>query len=291
MKRILLCLAALCCTVCTACGGNDSTVSQPESPETVTAEETTTTSPATTAAPPETTAGAPETTTSAELTTTAAAPEMTSSAPDVTEVTEAPETTDPAAGMHGERFDDSHVIAPGLWYASRMSVGDTPERFDTYYEIHADGTGVMVHQENGLRETFRYTFKDDVLGFIPDSGAAMYTADVEFLAADFLTVSYKFQYGGSAEDWNYQGDRSLSWFKFYSNSQLILAAQNYYNAHEATEDTVCGYAEALIDDSGTIELLLYTLSDKKSPLQTYYIDRYTAKGYDWDYEPVDLSTS
>jgi hypothetical protein len=38
-----------------------------------------------------------------------------------------------------------------------------------------------------------------------------------------------------------------------------------------------------------IEVVLYEQSAKDQPLQTYTVDRTTAQGHDWDFEPVDLN--
>lgn len=279
MKRTTLCLLTAALLGLTACGGAASSAGDTES---ITAETTAVTEATTTSAQTAATTAAETTTTVSETTTTVT--EATTTAASATE-----DTGD--NGMHGERFDETDIIAPGLWLGTRRSgEGDGLRRFDTYYEIHADGTGIMLHQETGLTETFRYTFKDGVLGFIPDSGASMYTADAELYAADGITVTYKFQYGGATEDWQYTGDTKISAMKLFSNARLCEMAKLYYNTRAlASGDPVCAYAEAVIDDSDMIEVVLYEQSAKDQPLQTYTVDRATAQGHDWDFEPVDLN--
>lgn len=285
MKRTTLCLLTAALLGLTACGGAASSAGDTES---ITAETTTVTEATTTSAQTVTTTAAETTTTVSETTTTVT--EATTTATAAATAASATEDTG-GNGMHGERFDETDIIAPGLWLGTRRSgEGDGLRRFDTYYEIHADGTGIMLHQETGLTETFRYTFKDGVLGFIPDSGASMYTADAELYAADGITVTYKFQYGGATEDWQYTGDTKISAMTLFSNARLCEMAKLYYNTRAlASGDPVCAYAEAVIDDSDMIEVVLYEQSAKDQPLQTYTVDRATAQGHDWDFEPVDLN--
>ena len=277
--------AMLCCTGCgtaeSAGSLSEQTTSAPQISLTTagtvtTAGETTTASAETTTQ--STTSQSTASTTSATTTvSTASSASLASGSGSLTAET----TADPNA-LHGQDFTQSNVIAPGLWLGTKMVVkNDFPERQDTFYEIHADGTGTLRRQTDGAQLEIRYQISNGSMT-LTITGLSINSGTVEFDAPDLFT----FRSGGIAEEWSYLGDMPLWKKPAYSNNQLIALAR----AHYAKEDPEgAEFGEADINDAGEIEINLYDTEKKGQLLMTYFIDRYTAKGFDWSALPVDLT--
>lgn len=229
----------------------------------------------------------PETTAPDETT---AAVDQGTTAPDAPETT-APESdaeteSETASAADGETTTnlpvaDEAELRAGVWWA----IGDG---IDSYYEICRDGTGAVISQENGTGVGINYEVRGNSVTFQMGAVDAVSEATLAAASADELTVTFA---DGHTEFWSYMGNVTMNGFTFYSNEQLCEMAKNYIAAVEGyTPENVAATAD--FEDPRTINIQLYdNLGDHNSTAAWYFVDRFTAKGWDLNSNEIDLTAA
>ena len=268
MKKIISVLAVAAFVGCTACGAVAESSSKKEKKAAVSAAESSET------AKEETSVVSEES--SAQETVTVEAP--------------APEEESSVTGQDpGGNYEDTDSIGTGVWLS--VAANDMGEdeyyRNDTYYEFREDGTGYALDQYSGKGVGFEYTLNGSTLTLVLDLSDEYQDAketldiNVNFINKDNMEFSTD---TGYKEDLTYLTDEPIAYLEVYPTSELEDMSQEYFNASDGRG---CGIALGSIDRDDLIKITLYEDSDKFEVVDTYKIDRYTAKGTDSKGNQID----
>lgn len=269
MKKIIAVLAVAAFVGCTACGAVAESSSKKEKKAAVSAAESSET------AKEETSVVSEES--SAQETVTVEDP--------------APEEESSVTGQDpGGNYEDTDSIGTGVWLS--VAANDMGEdeyyRNDTYYEFREDGTGYALDQYSGKGVGFEYTLNGSTLTLVLDLSDEYQDAketldiNVNFVNKDNMEFSTD---TGYKEDLTYLTDEPIAYLEVYPTSELEDMSQEYFNASDGRG---CGIALGSIDRDDLIKITLYEDSDKFEVVDTYKIDRYTAKGTDSKGNQIDL---
>ena len=176
---------------------------------------------------------------------------------------------------------DEAELRCGVWWA----VGDG---IDSYYEICADGTGAVIAQDSGTGVGMNYEVRGNSVTFHLGAADVNNEATLTAAGANELTVTFA---DGHSEFWSYMGNVTMNGFTFYSNEQLCAMAKDYIAAAEGyTPEYVAATAD--MEDPHTINIQLYdNLGDHNSTAAWYFVDRFTAKGWDMNENEIDLTAA
>ncbi|MBR6243549.1 MAG: hypothetical protein IKQ90_08655 [Ruminococcus sp.] len=226
---------------------------------------------------------------------TASLPETTETVQEETEAETETTSEEKGQGVNGS-YEDVHTIAPGLWLAtSDFYIDGINLRQQFFYEVNAEGTGVMAVQSTGEREEVTYTFTDteatvEVVAPMYGDEKAGFSGTPNYINADTAEVVYS---DGSSTLWRYFSDQKLDDIHFFSNMELYDLAESFYNSTDGRE---CQSIRVYIGEDDMIILELFEAPEPgevgdENYLDTYRIDRFTGKGTDKNGEEVDLVAS
>lgn len=263
-KTALLCISFTAAICLAACGDTSVSDSEP-------------------AASSQTTASAPtEQAESTSASTEASSETTTKKTTAKTETTTAAPTTEEKGQSENGNYEDPDSISAGLWLSTYTDMGGV--RGQRYYEMHDDGTGICVRQDNGSSLDLTYTLEGTKLSMNFSNGDST-VYDVNFLNADLFTIS---AVNEVTEEWSWYSNMKLSELSFYTNEELGEMSRNYFNSSDGRG---CGYTEVCVGDEDNIVVTLYEEDDNTSDIvNIYYLDRYTADGHDWDNAYIDLTS-
>ena len=142
----------------------------------------------------------------------------------------------------------------------------------------------MTYHDIGSGVGFSYDISGDQIIFHFGDPENNTPVKVEMVDEDNRIVTFD---GDIPEKWTYIGDMTLDDFHFYSNTELIEMARAYHKAVYCEETE---YANAEIDENGSIVIQLYDfVDDHISTTAWYIVDRFVPVGVDGSGREVDLT--
>lgn len=236
-------------------------------------------------APTESTTTAQSLTTTTSAAATESAAETTASETTTTAGTTEAETTTEAVSEAAVTDSDPDIFPfrYGVWLATDGSYGS--EYYDeSYYCFDEDGSGSVLSQSMGIGVPFEYEQNgDDPTKWVFQMGAVDNFSNMEVIGHDGDTMQIKWDYSDDPLTLTYMGTKDE--FSFYDNYSLGLMAQFLYSMGQYS------VADTTVETAFEFDKISVIIRDPATDaiLKWYFLDRYTATGYDTDGNDVDLT--